>query len=78
MLKRVLLILIIIVCSCENNSEHMIADTVITNARVYTLSWDNPSLDGIPAQNSPFKDGVWQPDAEAITIIEWPDFKNYG
>ena len=68
MLKKVLLIVIIIVYSCEKSSNSMIADIVITNARVYTFSWDDPSLDGIPAQNAPYENGVWQPDAEAIAI----------
>ena len=32
------------------------------------MSWDDPSLEGVPAENAPFADGVWQPDAEAIAI----------
>jgi predicted amidohydrolase YtcJ len=44
-------------------------DLVLTNARVYTLAWDEPSRDGRPARNAPHTDaGGWHPDAEAIAV----------
>ncbi|MET2984818.1 amidohydrolase [Aureibaculum conchae] len=58
---------LILLFSCGNQQEK-IADLVITNANVYTLNWDNPSLDGTPATNAPFKNGIWNFDAEAIAI----------
>ncbi len=42
------------------------ADLILVNGRVYTLAWDEPSLDGTPAANAPYIDGTWHPDAEAI------------
>jgi predicted amidohydrolase YtcJ len=57
---------ILISCGLEQNTTT--ADTIILNAKVYTLSWDDPSLEGIPADNAPFKDGTWSFDAEAIAI----------
>lgn len=44
------------------------ADLVLTNAKVYTLSWDEPDTDGVPAADSPYADGRWTADAEAIAI----------
>ena len=67
-MKNVLWIIIAVLFSCNDAQESNIADTVITNAKVYTLSWDNPSLEGVPAQNAPLKDSIWLSDAEAIAI----------
>lgn len=44
------------------------ADLVITNGRVYTLTWDEPSLDGSPADNAPHGEDGWRHDAEAVAI----------
>jgi predicted amidohydrolase YtcJ len=44
------------------------ADLILTNARVYTLSWGEPDLEGVPAADAPFADGVWTPDAEAVAL----------
>src|SRR5262245_58208465 len=44
------------------------ADLVLTNARVYTLSWGEPDADGRPAANAPHDSTGWRPDAEAIAI----------
>ena len=41
------------------------ADLILTNANIYTLSWGEPDLEGVPAADAPFADGVWTPDAEA-------------
>lgn len=68
MMKKIILFTaLILLFSCENQQEK-IADMVITNAKVYTLNWDNPSLDGTPATNAPFKNGKWNFDAKAIAI----------
>ena len=42
------------------------ANLILTNARVYTLNWDEPGLDGSVMANAPFDDSGWHPDAEAI------------
>ncbi len=67
-MKNILWIIIAVFFSCNTNEKVESADTVITNARIYTLSWDDPSLEGVPSQKAPIEDGVWKPDAEAIAI----------
>jgi predicted amidohydrolase YtcJ len=42
------------------------ADLILTNGRVYTLSWDEPSADGTAASDAPHDDTGWHPDAEAV------------
>ncbi len=44
------------------------ADLILTNGTVYTLSWEDPDGEGIPAANAPYRDGTWNPDAEAIVL----------
>jgi predicted amidohydrolase YtcJ len=44
------------------------ADLILLNGRVYTLSWDEPALDGTPAANAPHDASGWHPDAEAIAV----------
>ncbi|MDW3652550.1 MAG: amidohydrolase [Bacteroidia bacterium] len=44
------------------------ADLIIHNAKIYTLSWEDPDENGTPAADAPFTDGRWNPDAEAIVI----------
>jgi predicted amidohydrolase YtcJ len=44
-------------------------DTIITQARIYSFAWQEPSGEGLPAPDAPLNnDGDWQPDAEAIAI----------
>jgi hypothetical protein len=45
-----------------------VADLILTNATVYTLSWGEPDSEGNPAADAPFTDGVWMPDAEAVAV----------
>lgn len=44
------------------------ADMLITNARVYTLSWGEPDLDGRPAADAPRTASGWRADAEAVAV----------
>ncbi len=44
------------------------ADLILTDARVYTLSWGEPALDGTPARDAPFAKGQWHPDAQAVAV----------
>lgn len=44
------------------------ADLILTGGRVYTLSWPDPSVEGIPARDAPHDARGWRPDAEAIAI----------
>jgi predicted amidohydrolase YtcJ len=47
-------------------SEEGGADLILTNGRVYTLDWDEPTPDGTPAPGAPRTETGWQPDAEAV------------
>jgi predicted amidohydrolase YtcJ len=44
------------------------ASLILTNARVYTLNWDEPGLDGSVMPNAPHDESGWHPDAEAIAL----------
>lgn len=44
------------------------AETVIMNAKIYSLNWGEPSLEGVPSGNAPYKKGKWTPDANAVAI----------
>ena len=46
-----------------------VADTILVNANIYSLNWDEPALDGTPAANAPYNDGQWRADADAIAIL---------
>ncbi|MBT8443563.1 MAG: amidohydrolase family protein, partial [Gammaproteobacteria bacterium] len=50
----------------ESVSEAGGADLVLTNGRVYTLSWDEPSPDGTLTAAAPRNATGWYPDAEAV------------
>lgn len=43
------------------------ADLILTNARVYTLRWDDPAPDGTLAAGAP-AEGGWHPDAQAVAV----------
>ena len=42
------------------------ADLILTNGRVYTMNWEEPSPDGTAGADAPLTDTGWQPDAEAV------------
>ncbi|MEO0424190.1 MAG: amidohydrolase [Pseudomonadota bacterium] len=44
------------------------ADLILYNARVYTLAWEDPSGEGLPAPGAPRDDAGWHPDAQAVAI----------
>ena len=51
--------------SCSGGS----ADLLLTNARVYTLTWTEPTESGAPALDAPYSASEgWRPDAEAVAI----------
>ncbi|MEL7312214.1 MAG: amidohydrolase [Pseudomonadota bacterium] len=67
--RALLLIVLTGLTACHSDdSSSEAADMIITNARVYTLNWGDPALDGTPANNAPFDGNRWTPDAEAIAI----------
>lgn len=62
-------------CSQESSTTPSIAkepaisaDLILENGKVYSMSWSEPSTEGVPAADAPFVDGVWSPDAQAIAI----------
>lgn len=64
---------LLFIAACSENSEPpaapaIEADLVLTDAKVYSFSWDAPSLEGQPAANAPYANGVWSPDAQALAI----------
>ena len=50
------------------NSHAITADTVLTNGKVYSLNWGEPSLAGKPADNAPYEKGQWRADASSVAI----------
>ncbi len=44
------------------------ATLILTNGRVYTLSWAEPDAEGRPAASAPRDSSGWRPDAEAVAI----------
>jgi predicted amidohydrolase YtcJ len=67
-ISAVLASLAIAACSPEPAavSEDGGADLILTNGRVYTLNWTEPSADGTVSADAPNSGGGWQPDAEAV------------
>ncbi len=61
----------VLVVGCTSESEQQLeqegADLILTNGRVYTLRWDDPSPDGTLDDDAP-NDGEWRPDASAVAI----------
>jgi predicted amidohydrolase YtcJ len=45
-----------------------VADLILTNGRVYTLSWPDPAPDGTPSPKAPRTAEAWRPDAEVVAI----------
>ena len=41
---------------------------ILHDARVYTLAWADPDLDGTPAPDAPFDGERWTPDASAVVV----------
>ncbi|MCP4663542.1 MAG: amidohydrolase [bacterium] len=54
--------------ACSGSPAPEPADLILTHGRVYTLSWSDPTADGTPAADAPFRDGAWHPDAEAVVM----------
>ncbi|MGI9203081.1 MAG: amidohydrolase [Woeseiaceae bacterium] len=53
------------------------ADLILTNARVYTLNWNEPAPDGSLDPSAPNDGGRWSPDAEAV-VTEGGDIVYVG
>ena len=57
--------LMVMVMGCSVSSG---PDLILHDARVYTMAWSDPSADGKPAPEAPFREGIWMPDATAIAV----------
>jgi len=54
---------------CAGSAPEPPVDLLLVNARVYTLSWPDPGIDGTPDTAAPFSKGAgWRPDAEAVAV----------
>ncbi|MCC3862143.1 amidohydrolase [Pseudemcibacter aquimaris] len=73
MIKKLGTILIsmgLVACGSEQTATPDVeaADMILMNGHVYSLSWDEPSVEGVPAANAPYSNGTWTPDGEAVAI----------
>lgn len=59
---------LVLVAACTRPPDVEPADTLLTNGRVYTFTWDDPQLDGTPAADAPHGEAGWRPDAEVIAV----------
>ena len=59
---------LVLTAACTSTPAVEPADTILTNARVYTFTWDDPAADGTPAATAPHTAEGWRPDAEAVAI----------
>jgi len=64
LLPAVLLLLVGSACRASDSEP----DLILLNARVYTLNWGEPDLEGRPATDAPWGPDGWHPDAEAVVI----------
>jgi predicted amidohydrolase YtcJ len=53
--------------ACSDTPPPAAPDLILTNARVYTLDWPDPDVDGSLDPAAPYADG-WRPDAEAVAL----------
>ncbi|MBL4602189.1 MAG: hypothetical protein JKY84_05555, partial [Emcibacteraceae bacterium] len=70
----IILTLFLMGCGQQSTSEtntgepKISADMILENGRLYSFSWSEPSLEGVPAPDAPYENGTWAPDGEAIAI----------
>lgn len=61
---------LVVLASCSQDPREQVgdegADLILINARVYTMSWDDPQADGTLDSDAPRNERGWYPDAEAI------------
>jgi predicted amidohydrolase YtcJ len=60
--------LLLFVSTCSKAPAGEVADLLLTGAKVYTFTWDEPAVDGSTAKNAPRQTTGWRPDAEAVAI----------
>ena len=60
-------LMLLIFSSCEDKSKGT-ADIIYVNAKVYTMSWEDPDMNGNPSPTALIMDEKYVPDAQAIAI----------
>lgn len=62
---------VLVACGKTDAPLDTAADLILTNGRVYTMAWGEPSTDGAPAADAPFDTlGGWRHDATAVAVRE--------
>ena len=59
-----------LLAGCGGDKSEAGADLVLTNGRVYTLDWKEAAGDGTLQSAAPHDGNGWQPDAEAVVIVD--------
>ncbi len=67
LLAAMVLLHLVTACSESPPPPTAAPDLVLTNARVYSLDWPDPAVDGSLDASAPYSDG-WRPDAEAVAV----------
>lgn len=67
-LVNVLLAMTFVMAGAVNANDSSSADLILTNAKVYTLSWPEPDGSGHPHSDAPYQKGQWRPDASTVVI----------
>lgn len=73
-MKRILLAILsgLFLTACgeqaDDQSNEIVADSIFHNGHVFSLAWGEPDVEGVPASDAPYKDGVWSADGDAIAI----------
>ncbi|MBT8084094.1 MAG: amidohydrolase [Woeseia sp.] len=58
----------LVACGEKDDAASSDASMILTNARVYTLDWDEAAPDGTLQADAPHDGGGWHPDANAIVV----------
>jgi predicted amidohydrolase YtcJ len=59
---------LVMLAGCGDPTPAPVAELIVTNAKVYTFSWADPSGDGHLAASAPHDPSGWHPDAGALAI----------
>jgi len=67
---RLILLLGTLLAACSPDPRQQVgetgADLILINARVYTMNWDEPDIDGTLDSSAPRSERGWHPDADAV------------
>ncbi|MDG1708152.1 MAG: amidohydrolase [Emcibacteraceae bacterium] len=61
---------VFLLSSCAEAPEQTteVADTILHNGKVYSFAWGEPDVEGVPANDAPYENGIWSADGDAIAI----------